>query len=257
MPQVWFVPQKSSKDYAFVDTHVESNIEYAFQALAVDERRGPFTPTIWTAPNNAPKELKQCWFRGVHSDLGGGYPDHEIANLSLAWMITQVESNRLIQFDRDTFWKLMETSAQAQVKKRPGLAPMPKLEGWGLGRIHDSMKWYYRLLTRPRIREPRSFTQNQSNRSWWKQILEWFSPKPAPPLESTHECMHSSVGRRRTVKETPSDALSKWTYDKSTKVWSKPGVEPLQEDELRGLELELAQRWDDIVDNANKQAEGH
>lgn len=253
---MWFFPQKSSKDYAFVDTNVASNIEYAFQALALDERRGPFTPTIWTAPTHVPKELKQCWFRGVHSDLGGGYPDHELANLSLAWMITQVESNQLIEFNHDTFWKLMKTSAERQAKKRPGLKEMPKLKGWGLGRIHNSMKWYYRLLTIPKIREPRSFTKKQPNASWGRQMLALFSRKPAVPLEHTHECMHSSVGWRRTTDETPCDALSEWTYNQATKSWSKPGVDPLPVDELRGLELELAQRWDDIVSKANEQADG-
>lgn len=48
------------QEYAFVDTNVESNIEYAFQALALDEHRGPFTPTIWAAPIDPPRELKQC-----------------------------------------------------------------------------------------------------------------------------------------------------------------------------------------------------
>jgi hypothetical protein len=130
---------------------------------------------------------------------------------------------------------------------------MPKLKGWGLGQIHDSMEWYYRLFTRSRVREPRSFTQTQLRSSWWKQILEYFYPKPRLPLEYTRECIHASVGKRRTVEETPCDALSKWSYDESTKAWSKPGVETLQEDELHGLERELAQRWDDIVDKANEQ----
>lgn len=254
VPQVWFAPQRSSKKYAFVDTNVESNIEYAFQALALDERRGPFTPTVWAAPVDPPKELKQCWFRGVHCDIGGGgYPDQELANLSLAWMITQLESKSLIQFNHDTFWKLMEMSARGQTKKIPGSPPMPKLKGWGLGRIHDSMTWYYRLLTRSRIREPRSFTQHQLNPPWWKQILSSFSQKPGPALENTQECIHSSVGTRLTREETPCEALRGWSYNGSTKMWSKPGAEALLEDKLHGLELELAERWDGIVAKANEQ----
>jgi hypothetical protein len=255
VPQVWFVPQRSSKLYAFVDTNVESNIEYAFQALALDERRGPFTPTIWAAPVNPPKELKQCWFRGVHCDIGGGgYPDQELANLSLAWMMTQLESKGLIKFNHDTFWKLIEMSARGQTKKIVGPPSMPKLKSWGLGQIHDSMAWYYRLLTRPRIREPRSFTQRQLNRPWWKSILTLFSQKRGAPLENTNECIHSSVGKRLTNADTPCEALRNWSYDESTKKWNKPGAEPLQEDKLQGLELELAQRWEGIVDEANKHA---
>jgi Uncharacterized alpha/beta hydrolase domain (DUF2235) len=256
VPQVWFIPQRSSKKYAFVDTNVESNIEYAFQALALDERRGPFTPTIWAAPVDPPKELKQCWFRGVHCDIGGGaYPDQELANLSLTWMMTQLESKGLMQFNHDTYWKLIEKSALGQTKRLPN-SPLSSLKGWGLGRIHDSMRWYYRMFTRSRIREPKSFTQHTLNPPWWKQILEIFSPKAGLPLENTQECIHSSVGKRRTVDDTPCDALSNWSYNKTTRTWTKPGIEPLQEDKLQGLELELAQRWDGIVYKVNNQAAG-
>lgn len=254
VPKIWFMPQTSPMSYAFVNTNVESNIEYAFQALALDERRGPFAPTIWAAPINPPKELKQCWFRGVHCDIGGGgYSDQELADISLAWMMTQLESKSLIQFNHDTFWKLIETSKRRQTLKIPN-DPMPAMKGWGLGRIHDSMKWYYRLLTLPRIREPRSFTQHAFHPSWLKQIVDFFSQKSEPLLENTHECIHASVGKRWMAEGTKCDALGKWSYDTTKKVWSKPGVEPLREDQLQGLELELAQRWDGIVEKVNAEA---
>lgn len=242
--------------YAFVDTNVESNIEYAFQALALDERRGPFTPTIWAAPtNNPPKELKQCWFRGDHCDVGGGgYRDQELANLSLAWMISQLESKSLMQFNHDTFWKLMQISARDQTKKSTGSSPMPELKEWGLGQIHDSMLWYYRLLTKARIREPKSFTQRQLNPPWWKQLLSFFSQKARQPLENTQECMHSSVGKRRTEADTPCDALRNWRYDQRAKTWEGPGGKSMEEDKLDGLELELAKRWGSIVAEANTGA---
>ena len=253
VPQVWFLPQWNSKHYAFVNTEVESNIEYAFQALALDERRGPFTPAIWAAPKNPPKELKQCWFRGVHCDIGGGgYPDQELANLSLAWMISQLESKALLQFDQATFWKLIDTSAEFQTKKMALTPAMPKLKGWGLGNMHDSMAWYYKIATGKRIREPRSFTQPEWHSPWWKQILTLFSTKkPGLPLENTQECMHASVGTRLTREGTACDALKNWSYNESSKMWTKPGVEPLLEDKLQGKELELLERWDCIVASAN------
>lgn len=241
--------------YAFVDTNVESNIEYAFQALALDERRGPFTPTIWAAPTDPPKVLKQCWFRGVHCDVGGGgYRDQELANLGLAWMITQLESKSLLQFNHDTFWKLMETSARDQTKILPGSPPLPELKEWGLGQIHDSMQWYYRLLTKARIREPKSFTQRQLNPPWWKQLLWFFSQKAGPPLENTQECIHASVSKRRAVEDTPCDALRNWNYDRRTRTWEGPGGKSIEEDKFDGLESELAERWDGIVAAAKKRA---
>ena len=38
-----------------------------------------------------PKRIEQVWFPGVHSDVGGGYPSHDLALVSLDWMISKVE----------------------------------------------------------------------------------------------------------------------------------------------------------------------
>ena len=47
-------------------------MDYAFQALAIDETRLTFPPTIWHKNSEGPaKELQQCWFPGVHRDIGG------------------------------------------------------------------------------------------------------------------------------------------------------------------------------------------
>ena len=56
------------------------------------------------------------------------------------------------------------------------------------------------------------------------------------------------------MEDAPCDALRKWSYDESARTWTKPGAEPLREDKLDGLELKLAQRWNDIVDEANQKA---
>lgn len=67
----------SKREYAFVNTEVGYNIEYAYQALALDERRAPFSPTVWESPKPDAavvlQELKQCWFPGVHTSIGGGF----------------------------------------------------------------------------------------------------------------------------------------------------------------------------------------
>ncbi len=66
-----------TKHYAFHDVTLSRIVENAFHALAIDERRDPFKPTLWQLPDGDPKpeRLRQVWFTGVHSDVGGGYPD--------------------------------------------------------------------------------------------------------------------------------------------------------------------------------------
>lgn len=52
------------KEYSFVNTEVASDVEYAFQALGLDEERKTFAPTVWESSklgsNSRLKLLKQC-----------------------------------------------------------------------------------------------------------------------------------------------------------------------------------------------------
>jgi hypothetical protein len=64
------------------------DIDYAFQALSIDERRLTFPPTLWHRTQDAPaKDLQQCWFPGVHQNIGGGALDCEIEDITFAWMV--------------------------------------------------------------------------------------------------------------------------------------------------------------------------
>jgi hypothetical protein len=57
-------------------TRARAAIHNAFQALALDEHRGPFVPTLWhLPPGPTTTNLEQCWFPGVHINIGGGSDD--------------------------------------------------------------------------------------------------------------------------------------------------------------------------------------
>jgi hypothetical protein len=76
----------SSKEFRFYDTNLSDRIEHAFQALALDEHRSTFSPAVWerTPANKNTTELRQVWFPGNHGNVGGGWDDANIANMSLA-----------------------------------------------------------------------------------------------------------------------------------------------------------------------------
>jgi uncharacterized protein (DUF2235 family) len=59
-------------------------------AMAIDERRCFFRQNLWSAPLPG-QDIKQVWFAGVHSDIGGGYPESEsgLAKISLEWMLCE------------------------------------------------------------------------------------------------------------------------------------------------------------------------
>jgi uncharacterized protein (DUF2235 family) len=82
-----------NKRWQFHDTTLSTTVDAAFQALAIDERRRPFEPTLWQQqPDAGDQRLEQVWFAGVHSDVGGGYPEGGLADITLLWMVSRAES---------------------------------------------------------------------------------------------------------------------------------------------------------------------
>jgi uncharacterized protein (DUF2235 family) len=84
----------------FHDTTLGDSVEHAVQALAVDEKRGPYVPTLWTQAANAAAlaghSVLQVWFPGVHSDIGGGYGDKGIGNITWDFMMRQAAAHGLV-----------------------------------------------------------------------------------------------------------------------------------------------------------------
>jgi uncharacterized protein (DUF2235 family) len=75
--------------YGFLDTSLHPNVRNAFQALAIDEKRHAFPPTLWTSPPAPGQVREQAWFAGVHSDVGGSYPETGLANITLSWILSK------------------------------------------------------------------------------------------------------------------------------------------------------------------------
>ncbi|CAK7244512.1 MAG: hypothetical protein STHCBS139747_006053 [Sporothrix thermara] len=83
--------QGSASQWKFTNTQISSKVENAFQALALDEPRYDFLPSLWERlPGNTRTNLVQVWFAGSHANAGGGWDDQQLANLSLAWMCDQL-----------------------------------------------------------------------------------------------------------------------------------------------------------------------
>jgi uncharacterized protein (DUF2235 family) len=112
------------KKYQFHDTKLSSLVSHAYHALAIDERRAPFEPTLfWKSPDNQKQRVEQVWFPGVHSDVGGGYKERDISDLTLKWMLKRVEAAGL----------KLEPTAFDDIQGKPG------------GVLHNSKKGMYGL----------------------------------------------------------------------------------------------------------------
>jgi len=84
----------------FHNTTLSDTVENAVQALAVDEKRGPYVPALWTQAANAValagQSVLQVWFPGVHSDIGGGYHDKGIGDITWDFMMRQAADKGLV-----------------------------------------------------------------------------------------------------------------------------------------------------------------
>ena len=112
--------------WKFHDASLSTRVENAFQALALDERRGDFKPCLWEKQPDAPSTqvVEQVWFAGVHCDVGGGYADSGLSDCTLAWMINRASGGNC---------RLACSNSQLQEL----LHPDP------LAEIHNSLKGFF------------------------------------------------------------------------------------------------------------------
>ncbi len=97
IPLPWYKLRNKNR-YMFHDVTLSCYVHHAYHALAIDERRKLFRPTLWEKSDvvkyteNHPQKMEQRWFAGVHSNVGGGYLDCGLSNIALQWLIDKAQS---------------------------------------------------------------------------------------------------------------------------------------------------------------------
>ncbi|WP_425039347.1 T6SS phospholipase effector Tle1-like catalytic domain-containing protein [Primorskyibacter sp. S187A] len=149
------------RSYAFSSRN--PSVRAVRHALAIDERRWLFRPTLWDpgpywggsytpVAMPEPQDVEQVWFSGVHSDVGGGVPEDASAlgKVALMWMIE--EAARLgVAFEGETVQNIVEGQGNAKyvapdpvAKPQDSMTPfwflaefwplLRKKNGWGANR---------------------------------------------------------------------------------------------------------------------------
>ncbi len=126
-----------SRRWSFHDVQLGSHVWHAAHAMAIDERRRPFEPTPFKRQADAPRTqtIEQVWFAGVHSDVGGGYPDPQLADITLLWMAEQAAAHGLA-FKPEWFQR---TASPVEGRRQSGEDVSPD----ALGTKHKSMNLLY------------------------------------------------------------------------------------------------------------------
>ncbi len=118
------------------------NVQHCYHAMALDERRGNFPIIrIQTKRGGPPpaEKLQEIWFRGVHSDVGGGL-SIGLASITLCWMLQRAKENGLpVAEERlQRYGSLCDPSAPISKNFDPKLNPPRKIKRGDA--VHASMQ---------------------------------------------------------------------------------------------------------------------
>ena len=169
------------KTHAF--TNINPSVARVSHAVALDERRTMFLPQLWPHDQiHRPKyfakssEIAQIvneqWFKGVHGDIGGGYPEEDsaLAKIPLHWMIQEAKSAGL-SFKTQTVNRIV------------------------LGKSNDD-------YVAP---DPKVAAQNSMNSLW--PILEYLPRKNRRPLQTSRPTFFDYYIPRCERRILPPDAV--------------------------------------------------
>ena len=84
-------------------TRKVSNVRHGRHAISIDENRRPYGEYRFDRNELAKSggRLREMWFAGVHSDVGGTFPDdHRLADITLKWMTDEGRRRRSVRRSR-------------------------------------------------------------------------------------------------------------------------------------------------------------
>ena len=123
--------------FEFHDVELSPLVDIALHALAIDEHRRPFEPSLWRRNKfeRTSAIVEQVWFPGAHAGIGGGYlddaereqaPARALDDLALDWIIRRIHTH-VADFP-------ITEPAWVDLPERAGLGPQ-----------HDSRTWKYKI----------------------------------------------------------------------------------------------------------------
>lgn len=138
-------------------------VEMVRHAVSIDERRCFFRQHLWSSNPSEKTDLKEVWFAGVHSDIGGGYPPEQaqLALLSYRWMLGEALAAGL-HLDAERCRKQMQAAkgifADAEADMHDSMTLVWQVAEWLPRRVwsNKAIKRIWRIGAMPPIGTPRA-----------------------------------------------------------------------------------------------------
>jgi hypothetical protein len=246
----------SKKPFHFVGHQLTQNIEKAYHALALDEKRKDFKPLVLTGARQ--DQLKQCWFLGSHGDVGGGGENAGLANISLCWMICRLKSG--IQFNAMSIWNqtsegklLKKSETRGGVKRIIGAEKYDSFIGkWKIRGKHPREVGKSKIQDKYRDGNEKIHISVRAFYEWadpekrrQSEPLKSFSCSNEAPDESKHQWTGFVGGQNVKVDEDTADRyerrmLHRWV-DSDREFWGDVGPQIGVSVALESVPLDLAE----------------
>lgn len=241
------------------DYELSPKVLKARHALSLDDKRDSFQPVLWDEVREAdvaakgrmvsvgrldggydfslrtvpPGRLEQIWFAGVHSDVGGGYPDETLSYVSLQWMIGEADGLFLLDQHRERI-RTMENPFGPIHNSRAGLGSYYRFQPRNLAALidpdHDpgQPRHLYRLLRDPEVKrdgfgDHALLTEIKLHKSVVSRIAngtDRYAPVNIPPhyfIYPTDPGEHPKEGGDPAAERLPVDRDG--TEDQWARVW--------------------------------------
>ncbi len=130
--------------HRYHDFRLHPSVKNAYHAMSIDDDREWFHPTIWNAYNHDYQKVEQVWFSGSHTDVGGGFREPGLSDITLEWMVQKAVAHGVKLYLRATkYWNFCIAPDPTDAFHPPRA---------GAGRIYPGAQ---RVLARPCIQNLR------------------------------------------------------------------------------------------------------
>jgi uncharacterized protein (DUF2235 family) len=123
--------------HKFHDFRLSASVENASHALAIDDERTTFHPVLWDDDVESYQTLRQVWFAGMHTDVGGGYKEQELSDIALVWLTNQAFANGLRVYPRHRVGITEDAAGMMHDSRGRTLTKLfrKKVRGWDPARL--------------------------------------------------------------------------------------------------------------------------
>lgn len=180
--------------YYFHNVMLGDNVDIALHAVALDEKRSAFSPTLWVSEDGRPQRdsqtVEQVWFAGAHSNVGGSYSDSTLSDIAFDWMVKRVTAHtQLTLYNAGADDPKLRNAAARSIESRA-------LPLYGVSRFYP----YQRVIDG-------CIPQSEGIGGWFRDTFTKFDRRNIPPknLQTVNEFLHVSVLERWNEKEVLHD----------------------------------------------------